>query len=211
VQLLTERQQLELGRIATEVSFRARAIVHRAHTAADDIFFVDQGVIKSFRDLPSGKRRIMTFLFAGDVFGLAEGGQYVNTTQAVTPARVYRIPYAALADTLRRDSELDVQFLYKVTHELRESQRRQIVVTRRDAPGRLAMFLRLLEHHQAGHSVRIDIPMSRGDIADYLSLSPEAVSRAAARLSHEGIVSFPSAHVAHVVNRARFERLADAV
>jgi CRP/FNR family transcriptional regulator len=153
----------------------------------------------------------MAFLFPGDVFGLAEAGHYVNSAQTVTDATLHRILRDALLETLRRDRELEVQFLCKVTNELRELQRQQIVVTRRDAPGRVAMFLRMLDQQRRRDGNVIDIPMSRTDIAQYLSLSPEAVSRATASLEHDGIVSFPSLHAATVLNRSRFERLAAAV
>jgi len=211
VQLLTERQQAELMRIASELHPSARGVVYRADTPAEHIFLVRRGVVKSFRDLPSGKRRVMGFLFPGDVFGLAEGGYYVNTTQAITDATIYRFPRPALAEAMRNDAELEMQFLCKVTHELRESQRHRIVMARRDAPGRLVMFLRMLESHRASESSRIDVPMSRADIGHFLGLSPEAVSRATARLERDGIVTFPAPHVARVVNRSRFDRLAAAV
>ena len=211
MQLLTPRQQQELGRISTELRRPARSKIFDQEAVADSIFIVERGVVKSVRDLPSGKRRVMAFLFPGDVFGLAEGGHYVNSTQAVTDSSICRILREALVETLRRDRELEVQFLCKVTHELRELQRQQIVVTRRDAPGRIAMFLRMLDQQRRKDGNAIDIPMSRSDIAQYLSLSPEAVSRATASLEHDGIVSFPSLHTANVLNRARFERLAAAV
>ena len=211
VQLLTEKQQADLGSIATEVNIGARGVIYHAGTAADAIFIIDKGVVKAFRDTSSGKRRVLAFHFPGDAFGLAENGRYVNTTQVVTPATVFRIPVEALAEAFRRDSELELQFLCKVTHELRKSQRQQIVMGRRDAPGRVAMFLHMLERNGNGDPSRIELPMSRADIGHYLGLSPEVISRATARLRHEGIVSFPSTHVAQIVNRARFDRLATAV
>lgn len=211
VQLLTERQQAQLAAIATEQRVTPRTVIYRADTTAECIFLVQTGVVKSFRDLPSGKRRVMGFLFPGDVFGLAEGGYYVNTTQAVTEGTLYRISRSTLADALRADNELELQFLCKVTHELRESQRQRIAMARRDAPGRLVMFLRMLESHRDGDSSRIEVPMSRADIGHFLGLSPEAVSRGTARLERDGVVSFLSAHVARVVNRSRFERIATSV
>ena len=116
-------------------------------------------------------------------------------------------------DTLRRDPELQYQVLCKVTHELRESQMRSVVLGRRDAPGRLAMFLRTLER-RAGTprtSSEIAIPMSRTDTAQYLGLSLEAVIRASRTLERNGVVAFPGVHVARVVNRSRFDRLASAI
>ena len=180
VQLLSKRQQQQLAGIATRLRLPARMVLYREESLADWIFIVAHGVMKSFRDLPSGKRRVMAFLFPDDIFGLAESGHYVNTTQSVTPVTLYRLEMGTLTAMLRRDSELEFQFLCKVTHELRESLHQTVVVGRRDAVGRLAMFLRMLEQEtrQRGRASHIEIPMSRSDTANYLGLSLEAVSRA---------------------------------
>jgi CRP-like cAMP-binding protein len=214
VQLLTRRQQMQIASIATQLRLPARMVVYREESAAEWIFIVVSGVVKSFRDLSSGKRRVMAFLFARDIFGLAERGHYVNTTQAVTPVTLYRIELATLAAMFRRDAELQFQFLCKVTHELREALHLRIVVGRRDAVGRVAMFLKMLEDEtvqQRGHAPHIDIPMSRSDTANYLGLSLEAVSRACRTLDRTGIVAFDDLHSARIISRSRFDKLASAL
>ncbi len=183
VQVLTDKQQTELGSIATEVSFRRGVSVYHADSRAHSVFIVKEGMVKAFRDLSSGRQRVLAFLFPGDMFGLAE-------------------------EIFLGNSELELQFLIKMTHELREAQRQQIILTRLGARARVAMFLRMLQRRDGNDSSRIELAMSRLDIARYLGLSSEAVSRATARLSREGIVAFPSLHVAHILNRSQFDRLA---
>jgi len=213
VQLLSKRHQLQLAGVSTRLRLPARMVVYREESIAQWVFIIAQGVIKSYRDLPSGKRRVMTFLFQDDIFGLAESGHYVNTTQAVTPVTLYRIELPTLAAMLRRDSELQFQFLCKVTDELRSSFRKQILVGRRDAIGRVTMFLRMLEQQtpHEGDASQIDIPMSRSDMANYLGLSLEAVSRACRALEQKGIVDFIGRHSARIVNRPRFDKLTAAL
>ena len=121
VRLLSERQQVQLANMATRLRLPARMTVYREETVAEWIFIIAEGVLKSFRDLPSGKRRVMAFLFSDDIFGLAESGLYVNTVQSVTPVTLYRIPLETLLGTLRHDADLQFQFICKITHELRES------------------------------------------------------------------------------------------
>ena len=208
MQILTEKQQTELGSIATEVTFRRRVNVYHADSPAQSVFIVKDGMVKAFQDLPSGRQRVLAFLFPGDVFGLAEDGHYVNSAQTVTPTTCFTIPIDALTDIFLRDSELELQFLIKMTHELREAQRQQIILTRLGARARVAMFLRMLQRRDGRDSSTIELAMSRTDIARYLGLSSEAVSRAFGRLSREGIVAFPSLHVAHILNRSQFDRLA---
>jgi len=211
--LLNEAQQRQLAALATRVTLPARAIVYREDQALEWIFISSEGVLKAFRELPSGKRRITAFLFPGDLFGLAENGHYVNTLQTVTPVTLYRIPNEGLAEMLRRDPELQFQFLCKITHELRQGQRHSIVLARHDAAGRLAMFLSMLEKDRlaGARSGWIQLPMSRTDLAEYLGLSLESVSRATAALVRRGIVTFHGAHAAKVTDRARFEKLVGAL
>jgi CRP/FNR family transcriptional regulator, anaerobic regulatory protein len=213
VQLLSKRHQVQLAGISTRLRLPARMVVYREESTAHWVFIVAHGVIKSFRDLPSGKRRVMAFLFPDDIFGLAESGHYVNTAQAVTPVTLYRIEMPTLTAMLRRDSELQFQFLCKVTDVLRSSFRKQIIVGRRDAAGRVAMFLRMLEQETShkGEDSEIDIPMSRSDIANYLGLSLEAVSRACRALEQKGIVDFVGRHSARILNRPRFDKLTAAL
>lgn len=213
VQLLSKRHQMQLAGVSTRLRLPARMVVYREESIAQWVFIIARGVVKSYRDLPSGKRRVMTFLFQDDIFGLAESGHYVNTTQAVTPVTLYRIDLPTLAAMLRRDSELQFQFLCKVTDVLRSSFRKQILVGRRDAIGRVTMFLRMLEQETChdGDASTIDIPMSRSDMANYLGLTLEAVSRACRALEQKGIVDFIGRHSARIVNRPRFDKLTAAL
>jgi CRP-like cAMP-binding protein len=212
VRLLSNRQQQKLASIAARLHMPRRTIVYREHTAAESVFIVGHGVVKAFRDLPSGKRPVVAFLFAEDIFGLSENGLYVNTIQAVTDVALFRMPLEVLKDTLAGDAQLQLQFLVKVTHELREAQHHTIAIGRRDAVGRVASLLRSLEDHTAREkqSGMIDIPMTRSDVAGYLGLSLEAVSRACRRLERSGIVAFVDRHQARVRDRRRLDRLASA-
>jgi CRP-like cAMP-binding protein len=209
VRLLTPRQQQELGAIAHRVQLPRRTVVYREHSPAEFIYIVGRGIIKTFRNLPSGRRPVLAFWFPEDVFGLAEAGLYVNTTQAVTDVTLFRLPIAVLKETLANNASLQLQFLCKVTHELRQSQRHSIVVARRDAVGRVAMFLRTLQEQGARDRPGIiDLPMNRADVADFLGLSAEAMSRACRKLERTGVVTFTNRHTARVVDQPELDKLA---
>ena len=186
--LLTDKQRHELGNLSTRIAVGPRGIIYREGSPAESVFICSDGAFKAFRDLPSGRRRVAAFLFSDDMFGLAQGGRYINTVQAITRAACYRIPRETLTAVLRRDAELEFHFLVKVTHELRESQRRAIIIGRRSATGRIAMFLSMLETNNATEPTGdvIALPMSRSDIANYVGLSPEAMSRATGQLTRAG-------------------------
>ena len=206
---LTERQRQKLASVSTVLRLKPRAIVCREGDRADAVFINGDGLVISFREMPSGKRRVAGFRFAKDVFGLAERGVYVNTARAITACTVYRLPLDALTMMLRQDADLQFQFLCKAVHEVREQQRKAIIVARRDAPGRVGMFIDMLRQRRASGRAADDIvplPMTRSDIADYLNLSLETVSRACRRLSDLGLVRFGTGSV-QIVDRAHFDKL----
>ena len=211
---LTDRQREELARIGVRLRLPARMTIYREDSAADAIFTVAEGVVKSYRELPSGRRVIGTFLFARDLFGLAEKGRYVNTAQAVTGVTLYRLPLRDLTVLFKHDPDLQFQFLVKVTHELREAQRRTILVNRRDAAGRLATFIALMAQRteiRDGTASAIPLPMTRSDIAAYLGLSLESVSRAAAELERKGLVEFEGRHLVRIKDTNAMAKLVAAI
>ena len=210
---LTPRQREELTQISTRVRLPARKVIYREETAAEWVFAVAEGAVKSYRELRSGKRALSAFLFPRDLFGLAEKGRYVNTAQAIVPVTLHRLSLSQLTLLLKQDADLQFKFLAKVTHELRESQRRAIMLTRRDATGRLAMFVALMAARTDGgrRDREIPLPMSRSDIADYLGLSLESVSRAATELGRQGLVKFEGRHLARILDPPRLAKIVAAV
>jgi len=210
IRLLSARQQQQVAAIAQRVQFPRRTVMYHEHARAEFIYIISRGIIKTYRNLPSGRRRVLAFWFPEDIFGLAQAGRYVNTTQAVTDVTLFRLAIPTLKEALAQDASLQLQFLCKVTHELRQAQRHSIVVSRKDAVGRVAMFLRALDDQEVQRERPgvIDLPMNRADVADYLGLSAEAMSRACRKLERNGIISFTNRHSARVVDARELNRLA---
>jgi CRP/FNR family transcriptional regulator len=211
---LTARQREQLLQIGLRTHLPRRTVIYREGEVSDAVFVVMEGVVKCYRHLPSGKRALCAFLHSRDLFGLAEDGRYVNTAQAATEVLMYRLPLEPLSVLLKQDGELQFQFMSKVLHELRESHRRAILVNRRDAAGRLAMFLMAMAARQEGTAAgdeTIALPMTRSDIADYTGLSLESVSRAAAELERNGLARFEGRHSAAILDHRRLAKFAALV
>jgi CRP-like cAMP-binding protein len=210
VELLSDAQREEVLRQASVRTLAARAMIYRAGASATSVFIIGTGVVKSYRELPSGRRRITAFLFARDIFGLAESGHYVNSLQTITPVRLYELDVDTLTRMFQQDAGLEFQFLCKTVHILREAQHHNIIVGRRDAVGKLAMLIALLlrQNERPHAQCEVVIPMTRSDIANYLGLSLESVVRASSRLERQGIVEFVDRHHARILDRRRFEALA---
>ncbi len=211
-ELLTEGQRQHLAEIATVRTFRPGGLVFHQGAPADAIFIVSRGVLKTFHANRNGTQRVLAFWFPADVVGLAESGRYVNSVQAVTAAAMYAVTVEALKASFRRDFALHFQFLCKVTHELREAQARLISMAHHGALCKVAVFLEMM---QGNNSLREDgngavwLPMSRMDVANYLGLTAETLSRAVARMKRQGIIETSDRHHLRILDRTRLHALAD--
>ena len=207
---LTRVDREHLAAISTVVRLKGRRVICRRGEPATCIFSLAMGAVRSYRELEPGRRRILAFLFAGDLFGLARKGVYVNTVETITPSTVFRIPLEPLTALLLRNPELQFRFLCKVAHGLREAQHQAIVMSRRDPADRLAMFLAMLEEMEsedpADDTSRIELPMTLNDIGEFVDLSPAAVREAFRALDREGSVRRLADGAARIANRRAFNR-----
>jgi len=206
---LTRVDREHLAAISTVVRHKGRHVICRRGEPATCLFSVAMGAVRSYRELDAGRRRILAFLFAGDLFGLARKGVYVNTVETITPSTVFRIPLEPLTALLLRNPELQFRFLCKVAHGLREAQHQAIVMGRRDPADRVAMFLAMLEDLEsedpADDTSRIELPMTLNDIGEFVDLSPSSVREAFRALDREGSVRRLDG-AARIVNRRAFNR-----
>lgn len=185
VQLLTEDEQAALIEISRIVEFRRHTVIYPEGGRTHFVYNIISGVAETYYLQPGGERRVSAFLFPSDLLGLSENGDYVATAQALTPVVAYKIPCEALGKLVRRDPHLDVALLCKMCHELRQSERHVITAVQYDARARVAGFILWLWRSElpvlTNENV-VTLPMLRHDIADYLGLSAESVSRALLQL-----------------------------
>jgi CRP-like cAMP-binding protein len=191
--LLSPAEQADLAEIATVLEFRAAgATIYSEGEDAHFLYAVATGFVRVSRHEETGERRIIAFMWAGDLLGLAERGRYVNSAETGAATTLYRFPLRALRRLLLRKPQLQLHLLVKAAHDLRMAQRQLIVLGYQDASRRLAsLLLDLSQHHEFFDTENriLRLPMTRFDIADYLGMAPETVARAFARLEREGVVS----------------------
>lgn len=210
VPLLDRDQQARLGVIATIRHIPPGDIVYRAGEPARHLYVLIEGVAKTYLETGRGRRRITSFLFPEDLMGLGVRGVHASHAQAVTALTAWQLPAEALETLLRHDSELEFHFLTKVCHDLREAQRHAVTLGRTDAQGKLAMFVALLADKDPGGKTPrrpVPVPMSRSDIADYVGLTLEAVSRSFRALERADVVRFLNRHALEIVNHAALDAL----
>ncbi len=155
--------------------------------AAGHVHTVTAGTVRLYKLLPDGRRQIVGFALPGDFLGLALDAAYglsADAVDEVTVCRFSRRIYTGLVDAkphlLRRLHRF-------ATHELTLAQEQMTLLGRRSAEEKLASFVLGLRRRQGAvqgrESVTVTLPMSRQDIADFLGLTIETVSRTFTRLA----------------------------
>lgn len=186
-------------------------VIHEGDEALS-VFNVASGSIKLYKLLADGRCQITGFLLPGDFCGIATDGTYAYSAEALEPSEICSMPRRKLEAVFSRHPELERRLLAIVSHELSVAQDQMLLLGRKNAVERLAAFLL----RQSARSERIgwpadpvQLPMSRADIADYLGLTIETVSRTFTKLKDEGAIRLPTKTVVELADRARLEALAE--
>jgi CRP/FNR family transcriptional regulator, anaerobic regulatory protein len=167
---------------------------------AEHFFNVTAGTAKLFKLLPDGRRQVTGFAGIGYFLGLAVSAGYAFSAEALEPVRICRFSRTKLRGLLDDFPALEQKLLEVASNELVVAQEQMLLLGRKTARERLASFLTartsLLPHcagqsHGAGRE-RIDLPMTRSDIADYLGLTIETVSRTLSRFKAEKLIEIPN-------------------
>lgn len=190
--LLSSGEREALLRIATIVDLPGRRLrVFSQGDPARAVFIIGSGAVSVSRRLEGGERQVLEFLYPGDLLGLAQNGRYVNSAQTLTASRLFRIPYAGLKNLLQHDTHMRFVLLVKLAHELREAQRHIIIIGSTHVARRLATLLGDLcldSPYYNSRTGKLELPLTRSDIGDYLGASAEAVTRAFAALEREKLL-----------------------
>lgn len=178
----------ELERLAHASCYPARETLFHQGEPADAVYTVTAGTVRLYNLLSDGRRQIVGFALPGDFLGLSPGDTYRFSADAVEPVvacRFARNVYEGLSD---RKPHLQRRLLEFATHELTLAREQMALLGRRSAEEKVATFLLGLRERWAvlfgGHeSATVQLPMGRQDIADYLGLTIETVSRTLSRLA----------------------------
>jgi CRP-like cAMP-binding protein len=209
-QLLTDEERAQLATIASVVRFKKGDVIYLMGEPAKFIFNIIGGIIKTYLTSPTGAESVAAFLYPEDLFGLAREGKYENSARALTPVTAYAFPAAILRNRLLKNAALEFHFIAKLCNALREAQRHAFLLSQKHAATKLAMFLQFQEHVQYANAKQTEIylPMGRSDIADYVGLSPEAVSRAFRNLAAQGVIKPRDRRHVKIIDHDALEKLA---
>ena len=147
------------------------------------------------RHRPDGRRTILDFLLPGDVIGFVESPDQPVSAEAVTEVSLIAFPRACFDRLARDNEEARKQLLCHMSQNLQSAQEHLFVLSCQKAQERVASFLlRLADRLDVMNGDRMDLAMSRQDIADHLGLTIETISRAVTALRSSGLLLIPNAH-----------------
>lgn len=168
---------------------------------AENWYRVVSGAAIKFTMLADGRRQIIDFLLPGDFFGFTAEKEHAFAVEAAVEgtvvARYPRQRVEFMADTEPRVGRLIREMAFETISRL---QARMLMLGRKTAPQKLASFLIAMAERSAGGTAEVNLPMSRYDIADYLAISVETVSRAMTGLRHSGAIKLTSARRIRIID-----------
>ncbi len=162
------------------------------------IYQVFEGAFVLYRLLPNGRRQVTGFAVKGDMVGLGTGKCHRCSAEASGPAKVRALPAIALHRLADEDPHLGMRLYDAVSQELAATQDLLMTVGRLNATERVATFLLSLSERNARAmrpADRIELPMTRCDIADFLGLTTETVSRTLTKLANGKVISRHRGHI----------------
>jgi CRP/FNR family transcriptional regulator, anaerobic regulatory protein len=188
---LTAEEQKRLAATMRTISVEPHCSIFNEADPAEYVYNITAGTVKVYNLLGDGRRQITGFLFAGDFLGLTHNDAYAYSAEALVPTRLCRYPRRRLEALLVEIPHLEQRLLAMASHELAAAQDQMMPLGRKSARERVVSFILMLSNSATQHGRPSDpvfLPMSRSDIADYLGLTTETVSRTFTLLKKQELI-----------------------
>ncbi len=198
-------------RSATAKVLQAREHVFFEGDAKGHVYMLEKGTVCLYKTLPDGRRQIVDFAYPGDLIGLSAGEDHVFSAQAITLTRMRCLAASSLHEAARHDPRVGMHLYRALSDQLMAARDLLLTVGQRNATERLASLLVALSRRNersGGDPSQIALPMTRADIADFLSLTIETVSRTFTKLRVSGIIDLAQSSLVIVRDRQKLEKLA---
>ncbi len=203
-----------LAQAADMIKIEAGTAFMAEGEAAASFFNITSGTVKLFKLLPDGRRQVTGFARKGTFLGLAVSSTYAFTAEAIDDVTCCRFSRKRMLELMHDFPAMERRLLENASNELVSAQEQMLLLGRKTARERIASFLILQAVDGAccakskTGSTMIRLPMNRTDIADYLGLTIETVSRSFTKLKTEKLLAIPDAHTVEVLNMPALRALA---
>lgn len=187
------------------MAFARNVEIYGEDEPVEYFYEVVSGAVRTYKLLSDGRRQIGAFHLPGDIFGLEAGDTHGFSAEAVVDSIVRVARRSSIISLAATDATVAADLWSATARSLRGAQQHMLLLGRKSAEERVASFL--LAMAGPSDSEVIELPMSRLDIADYLGLTIETVSRTLTHLESRAAIALPSARRIVVKNRAGLQRL----
>lgn len=177
---------------------------------ADVLYHVVSGVVRCCQITPDGRRQISRFLTEGDEMALTAFDAYGYTAEAVSDVELIRCTRGAFNKAMQEDAELRDSVFDLMATALNTTRSQMVLLGKLSASERAATFLLEMADRFQDRDGGIQLSMTRQDIADYLGMTLETVSRMFNKFKKEGIISMPTPDHIQVSDLDELELLAAA-
>ncbi|MBV8697490.1 MAG: helix-turn-helix domain-containing protein [Bradyrhizobium sp.] len=175
--------------ILSEFKYNRGAEIFGEAEPAEYVYQVIDGAVRSYKLLSDGRRQIGAFHLVGDIFGLENGPVHRFTAEAIIDTTVRLAKRVSLEHVAETDALVARDLLSMTTSNLQHAEDHMLLLGRKTSLERVAAFLLEMDRRLTAAGI-MALPMSRRDIADYLGLTLETVSRALSLLHDKGILGF---------------------
>jgi CRP/FNR family nitrogen fixation transcriptional regulator len=198
----------QTGVAASEFSYKKGVEIYGEKEPADYVYQVSCGAVRSYKLLSDGRRQIGAFHLARDIFGLENSKVHRFTAEAIVDTTLRLVRRRSLESVAGRDVQVANNLLNLTASNLQHAEDHMLLLGRKTALERVAAFLLEMDRRLTAADF-IALPMCRRDIADYLGLTLETVSRALSHLHDRGILGFlgPSQRQIVLLDRQRLAGL----
>jgi CRP/FNR family transcriptional regulator, nitrogen fixation regulation protein len=194
-----------LGLMGAVTRFARNAEIYGEDEPAEFLYQVVSGAVRTYRMLDDGRRQIIAFYLPGDIFGVEAGEVHLSSAEAVSESQIVVIKRSSLMARADHEKDLAKQLWAMTVRELQRVQQHSLVLIE-SAEERVAGFLLEMAGRCSGNQI-VELPMSRQDIADYLGLTIETVSRTFTQLVQSGAIALETSRRIRFRNRAALSRL----
>lgn len=214
----TQLVPLSEGAIGQSVAAAQTRIVERKeHVFCDGddathIYKVEAGHVCIYHMLADGRRQVIDFAFPGDFIGLGVVGQHTTSAQATERTRLRSLPVSELRNVVLDNPQLGLDLYETLSDELSSARELLLSVSQRSAHERVAGFLLALSQRNARRGEDADtivLPMTRTDIADYLGLTIETISRTFSKLRRNGLIDIEQCILITIIDRDALIEMAE--
>jgi len=180
---------------------------------AQCVYSLTSGLLRLSKLLPDGRRQIAGFLFPGDFLGITLEEDHAFTAEAIASSTLCKFPRRHFEAFMADHPALERRLYAVAAHELAAARQQLVLLGRKTATEKVVSFLLMLASRcrkEGGLADEVAVPMTRNDIADYLGLRIETVSRELTALKTSRLIQLTGTHALRLLDKPRLRAMAEA-